>query len=178
MTPAFFTIGHSNRSLTAFLDLLHGAEINHLADIRTIPMSRANPQFNGDALAAALAEQAISYEHIAALGGLRGKATGIPAERNGLWRNDSFHNYADYALSPAFQDGLRHLLAVGADHRCAVMCAEAVWWRCHRRIVADYLIVQGAAVFHILGPGQISPAALTRGAKPGPDGTVSYPRQT
>lgn len=171
----FYTIGHSNRSLAGFIDLLVGPDVGNLADIRSFPMTRANPQFNGETLAAALAERQIGYEHIEALGGLRKRARDIPNEVNGLWQNRSFHNYADYALSPEFHTGLAQLLAEGARRTTAFMCAEAVWWRCHRRIVADWLIARGETVFHIMEGGKLVPATLTPGAVVGVGGTVTYP---
>jgi uncharacterized protein (DUF488 family) len=171
----FFTIGHSNRSLEEFAGLLRGAEIELLADIRTIPKSRANPQFNEDTLPASLAAYAISYERIAALGGLRGKSKTMARDVNGFWTNDSFHNYADYALSDAFHAGLDRLIEDGRKRRCSVMCSEAVWWRCHRRIVADHLIARGESVFHIMGKGRIEPARLTAGAVVRSGGEVVYP---
>jgi uncharacterized protein (DUF488 family) len=171
----FFTIGHSNRSLEEFAGLLRGADIELLADIRTIPKSRANPQFNEDALPDSLTPFAISYERIAALGGLRGKAKTVPRDVNGFWTNDSFHNYADYALSEKFRAGLDHLIARGRKLRAAIMCSEAVWWRCHRRIVADHLIARGETVFHIMGKDRIEPARLTAGAVVQPGGEVVYP---
>jgi uncharacterized protein (DUF488 family) len=171
----FFTIGHSNRSLEGFVELLREADIRLVADIRTVPRSRANPQFNKDTLPAALAAIGISYEHMAALGGLRGKTKGLPAAVNGFWTNASFHNYADYTLSEQFHGGLEHLLRLGHERRCAMMCSEAVWWRCHRRIVADRLIAHGETVCHIMGQGRIELARLTSGAAVQPDGTVVYP---
>jgi len=146
-----------------------------LVDIRKIPMSRANPQFNGSVLPGSLAACRISYEYIAALGGRRSKARTIPADVNGFWTNASFHNYADYALSDPFQEGLAQLIEAGRKRRSAIMCSEAVWWRCHRRIVADYLIARGQAVFHIMGRNRIEPARLTAGAIVEPDGTILYP---
>ena len=177
MTQAapFFTIGHSNRSLAEFEALLREAGVELVADIRKMPMSRANPQFNHDALAPALAAQGMAYEHIAALGGLRGRSPGLARALNGYWENPSFHRYADYALSPSFRTGLEHLRRAGRARRCALMCAEAVWWRCHRRIVADYLIASGEAVFHIMGPGRLEPARLTPGAVVQADGDITYP---
>jgi uncharacterized protein (DUF488 family) len=171
----FFTVGHSNRSLDAFVALLRGAEIGLVADIRTVPRSRANPQFNTDTLPEALAGFGISYDHVAALGGLRGKARGLSPDVNGFWTNDSFHNYADYALSAPFHAGLEHLVAQGRARRCAMMCSEAVWWRCHRRIVADHLIARGETVFHIVDKGRLEPARLTPGAVVQPGGAVVYP---
>lgn len=175
MAQPFFTIGHSNRSLQDFIALLQEARVGCLVDIRKLPGSRAQPQFNADCLSAALAGQDIAYLHLAALGGLRGKTAGVPPERNGLWRNASFHRYADYAGTPEFRAGLEQLLALGQGGRCALMCAEVLWWRCHRRIVADYLLARGETVFHIMGPGKLDAARLTQGAVVEQDGTVRYP---
>lgn len=175
MKLPFFTIGHSNRSLDEFVGLLDGPDVDHVLDIRKIPRSRSNPQFNEDVLPEALAPFDISYEHATALGGLRGKAAGVPRDVNGFWTNESFHNYADYALSPEFHAGLEHLLEQGRARRCAIMCSEAVWWRCHRRIVTDYLIGCGETVFHIMGQGRLEPARLTAGAVVQPDSRVIYP---
>lgn len=175
MKQPFFTVGHSTRSLEEFVDLLQDVEIDFLADIRKIPRSKTKPQFNADTLASTLATVDISYEHIAALGGLRGKVKGVPPDENGLWKNTSFHNYADYAMSAQFHAGLTHLRDEGHKHRCAVMCSEAVWWRCHRRIVADYLIACGETVVHILGQGRLEPARLTPGAVAEVGEKVIYP---
>ena len=171
----FFTVGHSTRSLDAFVALLEAEQVTLRADIRTIPRSRTNPQFNADTLAAALAARQIGYEHIGALGGLRARSKTVARTLNGYWTNDSFHNYADYALSPEFGAALDALVGQGRSRRCVLMCAEAVWWRCHRRIVADHLIARGEAVFHIMAPGHVEPARLTPGAVVRPDGTVVYP---
>jgi uncharacterized protein (DUF488 family) len=171
----FFTIGHSNRRLEEFGGLLIAADIAFVADIRKFPMSKTNPQFNIDTLPGALAAFQVSYEHIAALGGLRGKARNVPSDVNGFWTNKSFHNYADYALSEPFHAGLEHLLNKGRQQRCAIMCSEAVWWRCHRRIVADFLIARGETVFHIMGHGRMEPARLTQGAVIQPGRTLVYP---
>lgn len=175
MVLPFFTIGHSNRSLEAFVELLQAARIERVVDVRKIPMSRTNPQFNTDALAGALARFQISYDHLAALGGLRGAAGSVPSGLNGLWENRSFHNYADYALSEQFRDGLTCLIAQGRERLCAIMCSEAVWWRCHRRLIADNLIARGEAVFHIMARDRFEPARLTQGAIVRPDRTVIYP---
>ncbi len=175
MTLPFFTIGHSNRSLEAFVTLLRDNEISLVADIRTVPRSRANPQFNKDTLPTSLAGFGISYDHIAALGGLRGKTKAVQPDVNGFWTNRSFHNYADYALTAPFRAGLEQLRAEGRKQRCTIMCSEAVWWRCHRRIVADYLIAGGEKVVHIMGEGRLEPAQLTQGAVVQPDGTIVYP---
>ncbi len=175
MSLPFFTIGHSRRSLEDFVAALREANIELVADVRTVPRSRTNPQFNKDTFSEALAPFGISYEHMADLGGLRGKARGVPADVNGFWTNESFHNYADYALSAQFHAGLAHLREVGHRQRCAIMCSEAVWWRCHRRIVADHLIACGETVFHIMGQGRLEPARLTEGTVVRPDGAVVYP---
>jgi uncharacterized protein (DUF488 family) len=171
----FFTIGHSNRDLEEFVEMLRGPHVDSVVDIRTIPRSRSNPQFNTDTLPDALAAFDISYEHVAALGGLRGKARSLPASLNGFWTNQSFHNYADYALSVQFHEGFKHLLDEGHHRHCAIMCSEAVWWRCHRRIVADYLIANGEDVFHIMGESRLESAHLTSGAVAQSDGTIVYP---
>lgn len=170
----FFTIGHSSRSIEEFLQLLAQAQVTRVVDIRKMPRSRANPQFNEDALPAALAPHGVGYEHLAALGGLRGKVTGVPRETNGYWTNASFHRYADYALTPPYAGGLQELIARGRRERVAFMCSEAVWWRCHRRIVADWLVARGEAVFHILAMKRVEPVTLTPGAVV-EDGTVRYP---
>jgi uncharacterized protein (DUF488 family) len=170
-----WTIGHSRRSASEFIDLLGQVAVDLLVDIRTVPRSRANPQFNRDILPTTLTETEIGYLHLAALGGLRGRRKDGAPSPNGLWRNEAFRNYADYAATdPIFRRGLDELIALARDHRTAIMCAEAVWWRCHRRIVADYLLVAGLAVHHILGVNQIERASLTPGAIPQADGALLY----
>jgi uncharacterized protein (DUF488 family) len=175
VSPPFFTIGHSSRSLGEFVDLLKAPRVERVVDVRKMPMSRTNPQFNRDTFAGALAAFQISYDHLAALGGLRGKARSLPSDINAFWENRSFHNYADYALSQQFHEGLERLIAEGRKGRCAIMCSEAVWWRCHRRLIADNLIARGEAVFHIMGRDRIEAARLTSGAVVRPDKTVIYP---
>jgi uncharacterized protein (DUF488 family) len=175
MANPFFTIGHSTRPLASFVDLLREAEVVFVVDVRTVPRSRTNPQYNRDILPASLSVFSIGYEHIAALGGLRGRKRDVPSDLNAFWKNQSFHNYADYATSEDFRCGLCRLRELGHAYRCAIMCSEAVWWRCHRRIIADYLMLAGEVVFHILGPGHIDRARMTSGAKSGPAGTLIYP---
>ena len=175
MPRPFHTIGHSTHPLDDFVDLLRGAEVAFLVDVRTVPRSRTNPQFNRDTLPDALAAHQIGYEHIAAIGGLRPKAREVAPSVNGFWENASFHNYADYALGEDFHAGLARLRAIGHAQRCAIMCAESVWWRCHRRIIADYLIAAGETVLHIMGPGKIEPAHLTEGARADGAGRLTYP---
>lgn len=170
----FFTIGHGTRSLVELAALLKANEVRRLVDVRTVPRSRTNPQFDKDVMPAALAPHGLAYCHMAALGGLRGKARVVPPDVNAFWENQSFHNYADYATTPAFRAGLEALLALGAQERCAIMCAETVWWRCHRRIITDYLLAAGEGVFHIVGsdvpePATITPSAMAR------NGVLVYP---
>jgi len=154
---------------------LQTAEVTLVVDIRTVPRSRTNPQYNRDALPGSLAAFRIGYQDIAELGGLRGKSKTVPPEVNGFWENRSFHNYADYALTEPFHAGLVQLISLGREQRCAMMCSEAVWWRCHRRIVADYLIARGETVFHLMGEGRIETVKLTEGAQIRDDGGVIYP---
>jgi uncharacterized protein (DUF488 family) len=175
MAQPFYTIGHSTRSLSDFVSLLQSAGATFVADVRTMPRSRTNPQYNQDVLPPALAAFEIGYQHMRSLGGLRGRTRGVLPDVNAFWENESFHNYADYAMGEGFRGGLATLRERGRTRRCAVMCAEAVWWRCHRRIIADYLIAAGEAVFHILGPGHIEPADQTSAARPGPHGSLIYP---
>jgi|SRR5262249_48682028 len=175
MADPFFTIGHSTRPLAAFVELLAAAQIRLLVDVRTVPRSRTNPQYNQDSLPASLSAFEIGYEHIATLGGLRGMSGSVAPDVNGFWENQSFHNYADYAMGETFRAGLLRLKELGHERRCAVMCAEAVWWRCHRRIIADYLIADGETVFHVLGPGHVEQARMTEVARRGADGALTYP---
>ena len=175
-TLPFYTIGHSTRSLAEFGALLAENGVKLVADVRTIPRSRTNPQYNTDVLPEALAAQGVSYRHIPELGGLRGKRKDRPQSPNTFWENSSFRNYADYAGTEAFRDGLDTLRTLGHEQRAAIMCAEAVWWRCHRRIIADYLIATGEDVFHIMAPGKIEPARLTPAAQLQEDGSLLYPK--
>lgn len=175
MALPFFTIGHSTRSLEEFVSLLQRAQVGLLVDVRTVPRSRTNPQYNKDRLPNDLERFQIGYRHCAALGGLRSRSREAPRELNGFWQNDSFHNYADHALTEEFGAALEELVAAGRERRCAVMCSEAVWWRCHRRIIADHLLARGEAVFHLMGDDRIEPAKLTRGAQVQDNGTVVYP---
>jgi uncharacterized protein (DUF488 family) len=175
MAVAFFTIGHSTRSAEEFVGLLRCAGIQVLVDVRTVPRSRRNPQFNQDVLPTTLQNFQIHYEHLAALGGLRKRARNVPPGVNGFWQNQSFHNYADYAMTEEFRTGLERLRALGHQSATAIMCAEAVWWQCHRRIIADYLLAAGEIVFHIMGVEKIERAEMTSGVKLGLDGTLTYP---
>jgi uncharacterized protein (DUF488 family) len=168
------TIGHSTRSIPEFVDLLRVGAVGLVVDIRTVPRSRKNPSYNLDALPGELEPYQISHTQIAELGGLRGKSKLIPPEVNGFWLNQSFHNYADYALSDEFRSGLDELVALAGKCRVAIMCAEAVWWRCHRRIVADYLLQEGREVVYLMGSARADSASMTEAARPGRGGLV-YP---
>lgn len=170
-----FTIGHSTRTIDEFVDLLRESHVDFVADVRSIPRSRTNPQFNQEIFSGELANRQIGYQHIAELGGLRGKTRGIPSGENAYWRVRGFRNYADYALTPPFAAGFAQLQELGEQHHCAIMCAEAVWWRCHRRIITDYLLAAGEHVMHILGAGHVDEASLTPGAVVRSDKTVVYP---
>jgi uncharacterized protein (DUF488 family) len=172
--PPIFTIGHSTKSIAEFVALLRAGEIDLVIDIRTVPRSRTNPQYNLDRLPDELAPWQIAHAQLAELGGLRPKSKSVPPEVNGFWINQSFHNYADYALSAGFRDGLARLMALGTQRRCAIMCSEAVWWRCHRRIVADYLLWKGRTVIHLMGADRAEPARLNEAARERGDGLV-YP---
>ncbi len=178
LNALFFTIGHSRHRLDAFIELLQHAGVRIVVDVRTVPRSRTNPQFNRDTLPQALAAHGIGYEHLAPLGGLRPRSKEIAPDENALWENASFHNYADYAMSEAFAEGLAHLRDIGHRAPCAIMCAEALWWRCHRRIIADYLLAAGEEVSHIMGEGKLAPARMTPGAHAAPGPRVTYSRRS
>ena len=152
------TVGHSTRSLDELLGLLRESGITLVADVRTAPGSRRMPHFSKAALAAALPPHGIDYLHLPELGGLRRPRPDSP---NTGWRNDSFRGFADHMASAEFEAGLRRLLELGHDRAVAVMCAEAVPWRCHRSLIADALLVRGSEVRHLLGPGRSQVHALT-----------------
>ena len=176
MTPLpFFTVGHSTRSLEEFLGLLETVDVRLVVDVRTVPRSRTNPQFNRETLPQALAEFPIGYEHVSALGGLRGARRDVPPAVNAFWKNQSFHNYADYAMGEDFRLALGRLVDLGHQVPTAIMCAEAVWWRCHRRIIADYLLAGGETVFHIMGRERIERANITSAANIGRENVITYP---
>jgi uncharacterized protein (DUF488 family) len=144
--------------------------------VRRFPRSGTNPQFNLGTIDTELAAAGISYRHVAELGGRRSRAKGLQQSPNGFWENSSFRNYADYAATEPFRDGLAVLRGMGHSHHCAIMCAEAVWWRCHRRIIADYLLASGEQVSHILSATKVETARLTPAARIQPDGTLIYPK--
>ena len=175
MSRPFFTIGHSTRSLDELAGLLRANGVQRLVDVRTIPRSRTNPQFNRETLPAGLAALGIAYEHLAALGGRRPRSKDVAPEVNGFWENEGFHNYADYAMGPEFADGLEQLRGLGARETCAIMCAESVWWQCHRRIITDYLLAAGDDVFHIVSSDVPEPARITPEARPAAGAALCYP---
>jgi uncharacterized protein (DUF488 family) len=168
-----FTIGHSTRPIEVFIALLNGARIDRVIDVRRFPGSRRHPQFNAEALARSLAAAGIEYRHFPALGGRRGQPAKGVVSPHTLWREEAFRNYADYAETAEFRVAFDALRSLAQEGRPAIMCAEAVWWRCHRRIIADYLIAAGIPVEHILD-GKIEPATLTPDATVRADGTLLY----
>lgn len=148
-----------------------------VVDVRKLPGSKANPQFNADVLAEALADQDIELRRLDGLTGRRNVSDDVPFDVNAWWENRSFHNYADHALGAEFAADIDVLLGWGDERRCAVMCSEAVWWRCHRRIIADYLLARGRDVRHVLGKNQTAEAVLSSGAVVADDGTITYPKR-
>ncbi|HVM50033.1 MAG TPA: DUF488 domain-containing protein [Candidatus Acidoferrum sp.] len=165
------TIGHSTRAIEEFIRLLQAHQVTCLADVRTIPRSRHNPQFNKDALAASLGEAGIRYVHLPALGGLRHASKTSP---NTGWRNTSFRGFADYMQTPEFAAGLDELLQLAGREQVVLMCAEAVPWRCHRSLIADALLARGIQAEHIMSQTTRQPHKLTPFAKvQGP--RVTYP---
>jgi uncharacterized protein (DUF488 family) len=170
-----YTIGHSTRSAAELIELLNEASVDLLVDVRSIPRSRRNPQFNIETLPRTLEQAGIGYRHLAELGGRRGKTTRAGTSPNAGWGEAAFRNYADYAQTTEFHAGLDRLMAEARMHTPSIMCAEAVWWRCHRRIITDYLLARGVEVRHVLGRDNIAIASLTPGAVPQHDGTVLYP---
>lgn len=166
-----FTIGHSTRTIDAFLAMLHGHGVQRLLDVRTVPRSRHNPQFARDALAPALLRSGIAYDHVPALGGLRRPHPDSP---NTGWRNTSFRGYADHMQTPGFAAAIDALVARAQHDTVACMCAEAVPWRCHRSLIADALIVRGIDVADITGPTTARPHRLTPFARV-TGTTVIYP---
>jgi uncharacterized protein (DUF488 family) len=169
--PVVLTVGHSTRTLADFVDLLKANAVDRLVDVRTVPRSRHNPQFNTDTLPVALEAEGICYEHIPGLGGFRPTHPGSP---NTGWRNKSFRGYADYMQTPEFSIHLRALITVAHRDCIALMCAEAVPWRCHRSLIADALLVHGLRVEEIVGTARRREHVLTRFAKVNGT-TITYP---
>ena len=157
-----WTVGHSTRPIEELIEALASFEIIVLADVRSFPGSRRYPQFNKEDLKASLTEAAIDYQHFPELGGRR---RGRPDSQNLAWRNESFRGYADYMETKDFRDGILRLLEVARVGRTAVMCSEAVWWRCHRSLISDYLKAKGIEVNHIMGAGKSELHPFTSAAR-------------
>ncbi|MFI8306212.1 DUF488 family protein [Streptomyces sp. NPDC085927] len=172
MTHRIHTVGHSTRDFDAVLKLLRNNDITCLVDVRSYPSSRKYPQWNQAAIIDALPSD-IGYRWIAELGGRRHTPKGVPSE-NGAWRVKAFRDYADYMAGDEFAEGLKELLELAEDGRPAIMCSEAVPWRCHRRLVSDALIVAGAEVVHIMSGTTSRPAVLNEHARVR-NGRLTYP---
>jgi uncharacterized protein (DUF488 family) len=168
-----FTIGHSNHPIDRFLELLQRHAIEELIDIRRFPGSRKHPHFNRESLREVLDRQGIAYRWIEGLGGRRGPASNSTSE-NLAWRNVSFRNYADYMGTEEFRTEVETLIQSASTRPTAMMCAEGLWWQCHRRLVSDYLTAKCVAVGHIMPNGQLKPHVLTPGAVVADD-RVTYP---
>ncbi|MFC0681705.1 DUF488 family protein [Lysobacter korlensis] len=153
------TVGHSTRPIEEFLAILHAHQVREIVDVRTIPKSRTNPQFGGDSLRKSLAADGIAYRHVPSLGGLRRPRKDSP---NDGWRNTSFRGYADHMATEEFAQGIDELLDAAAVHRVAVMCAEAVPWRCHRSLIGDAVLVRGVPVLDLMDATTARPHVLTR----------------
>ena len=167
---SIWTVGHSTLSLEEFIDRLKSFRVELLADVRSFPGSRRYPHFNKDRLSSALADAGIRYEHLRELGGRRRPR---PDSLNMTWRNESFRGYADYMETREFRDGVARLLGLVRQRRVAIMCSEAVWWRCHRSMISDYLKVDGIEVVHIMGEGKSESHPFTSAARV-VDGELSY----
>jgi uncharacterized protein (DUF488 family) len=166
-----YTVGHSTRSLEELVALLRAHGVRQLADVRTVPKSRRHPHFSRESLSRALPDAGVAYRHFADLGGLRKPR---PDSRNAGWRHSGFRGYADHMETPAFAAALERLIEWSAAGPTAIMCAEAVWWRCHRQLIADALIAGGHEVRHIMTTSSAPPHRLTAFARVDA-GRVSYP---
>lgn len=175
MPLELFTIGHSTHPLDRFLALLAQHHIELVADIRRFPGSRKFPHFNRDSLASSLSEAGVGYQWLEMLGGRRQKISSASSSNLGL-RNESFRNYADYMPTDEFREGVRQLVEEAEQKRTAFMCSESLFWRCHRRLVSDYLLANGIAVQHIMPSGELRSHTRTSGAKV-EGGEVTYPPQ-
>ena len=174
MPHVIWTVGHSTRPIDDFLRLLTGSSIGLLVDVRKLPGSTRHPQFNREALEASLKEAGIAYRHAPEFGGRRGRRA--PGSPNTAWKVDAFNAFADHMATPEFTAALDALTALAAETRTAIMCSEAVPWRCHRRLIADALIARGWEVFDIVGPGNSRPHALTEFARV-ESSRVTYPSE-
>lgn len=170
--PAIWTVGHSTRTWEEFLALLTANGIGAVADVRRFAGSRRYPHFGTDALRSALAAAGIDYVHIPELGGRRHPLPGSP---NTAWRNEAFRGYADHMATEEFRAGITRLLELARGRRTAILCAEAVWWRCHRALIADHLKAQGMRVLHILGAGKVEEHPYTAPARRSMGGLFDTP---
>ena len=170
--PTIYTIGHSTRSPEELLALLAGPGVALVADVRAFPSSRRHPQFNRAVLAGWLGDAGIAYRHMSGLGGRRKPVPGSP---NGGWEDSAFQGYADHMRTSEFRTALAELEALADECPTAIMCAEAVWWRCHRRLIADALVVRGWRVEHLGIGDSVALHELTKFAVVGPDRTITYP---
>lgn len=174
--PDLWTIGHSTLTIEVFVELLREAGIAAVADVRRYPASRRNPQFNRETLAAFLDARGIAYRWFEALGGRRSAPAGEPSPNLGI-ENASFRAYADYTATETFREAFDELVAWAAERPTAVMCAEALWWRCHRRLIADQWLDRGGRVVHIYSDGKLEPHALWDLARREGGGLVYPPEQ-
>ena len=165
-----WTIGHSTRGAEEFVEILRKHQLEALVDVRSFPGSRRYPHFNKGQLSETLPEAGIEYLHLPELGGRRKPGAG---SKNVAWRNEGFRGYADYMETPDFRKGIETLLGLGRSKRAAIMCAEALWWRCHRSLIADYLKARGVGVIHILAVGKAELHPYTSAARI-IDGRLSY----
>jgi len=171
MANTLWTLGHSTRPFEEFVELLQTHGIRSVVDVRRFPSSRRNPQFNSDALTRGLPSSGLRYAHLPGLGGRRPSSPDSP---NLGWRNLSFRGYADYMLTPTFQQAMEELVRIAEAQPTAIMCAEAVPWRCHRSLIADAFLVRGWAAFDIVSPDHVSPHTLPSWAK-FENGRLAYP---
>jgi uncharacterized protein (DUF488 family) len=171
----FHTIGHSNHSMEALLALLRQSGIELVADVRSVPKSRYNPQFNSDALEAALRGAGLAYRHMPGLGGLRAARKDGSPSPNSSWKDETYRNFADYAATGEFREALEALREAGRVRKCAILCAEADWRQCHRQILCDHLLAAGETVIHIGKDGSLEGAKLAGAAVVGADGAITYP---
>ena len=171
----YYTVGHSTQTVEAFIRLLQQAGTGLAIDVRSVPRSRYNSQFNTDALPGPLSDAGIGYRHMPALGGLRHPPKGAGPSPNSFWENDTFRNYADYTATPEFRHALEELRALGRAQVCTIFCAEAAWQQCHRQIIVDCLLAAGETVCHVTREGHLEQARLAAAAVIGTDGVITYP---
>jgi uncharacterized protein (DUF488 family) len=175
VTRPIYTVGHSTRSADEFRELLEGFQVKLLIDVRQFPGSKRFPHFSSAGLIKSLSVAGIAYRHEPELGGRRRAQGDSP---NGFWKNSSFRAYADYMATPEFRSALDRLVEVAANQSTAIMCAEAVPWRCHRWLISDALTARGCEVIHILALKSSKPHVLNPNARVSPEGILTYPAET